>query len=162
AVLVECGFISNAGDLEVFRSDTGKNSIAEGLFKAFVAFKNKYDNSLKSGGDIPVEARREEPKREDIKPAAPEVKPVAVEEEAPVSGVYYGTQILASGRRRPANDSFFKGHKPKIIWTGRLYKYVVGVSDSLSEARKKNDELQKFFPDSFVVKVDGENVEIVK
>ncbi|MBQ1856975.1 MAG: N-acetylmuramoyl-L-alanine amidase [Bacteroidales bacterium] len=162
AVLVECGFISNAGDLEVFRSDAGKNSIAEGLFKAFVAFKNKYDNSLKSGGAIPVEARREDPKREDIKPAAPEVKPVAVEEEAPVSGVYYGTQILASGRRRPANDSFFKGHKPKIIWTGRLYKYVVGVSDSLSEARKKNDELQKFFPDSFVVKVDGENVEIVK
>lgn len=33
AVLIECGFISNAADLEVLRSDSGKDGIAESIYQ---------------------------------------------------------------------------------------------------------------------------------
>lgn len=47
AVLMELGFISNDSDLAVLRSESGREKIAEGLFRAFKTYKKNYDESLK-------------------------------------------------------------------------------------------------------------------
>lgn len=46
SVLVESGFISNDGDLEVLRSGDGPEKIASALLEAFKVFKARYDGSV--------------------------------------------------------------------------------------------------------------------
>ena len=73
----------------------------------------------------------------------------------------YGTQVLASGKKMESSDKFFKGYAPTPVWTGKLYKYVIGTSSDISEARKLNKEIKAKFPESFFVKIEGDNTERV-
>lgn len=51
AVLIECGFISNAEDLKVMSSEEGQKAIAGRITAAFVKFKHSYDSSVKIDSD---------------------------------------------------------------------------------------------------------------
>ena len=144
SVLVEVGFITNPDDLATMRSEKGRDGIASNLFKAFSTFKTRYDGTSK---DVLDEA-----------PAANSGKDAtaAIEAKESPAGPVYGTQILAIGKEMPANDPFFKGYKPTVVKSGKLYKYVVETSSSLSDAKKKYAAVQKKFPDAYLVKiVDG-------
>ena len=154
AVLIECGVIANAADLEVFRSESGKDGIAESIYQAFVSFKGKYDNSLKAGDVIPPS--------ESSAGVYSAVEHSSHTEEVRSGKVCYGTQILASGRKLKTGDGYFKGYHPILVWNGKLYKYIVGVSDTLEGARRNHAEVKQKFPDSFLVRMEGEKVEIVK
>ncbi len=46
SVLVEMGFISNAGDLALLRTEAAKNKIAESLFSALCEYRKEYDESI--------------------------------------------------------------------------------------------------------------------
>ena len=46
AVLLEMGFISNAGDLTLLRSDKSLDQMVDNLFKAFCDYKTSYDASV--------------------------------------------------------------------------------------------------------------------
>ena len=160
AVLIECGFMSNAGDLANMKTDANQTKIAARIYEAFASFKKKYDASLGAGSapaaaaqpsattDQPA-AGKEEPKAET--PAEP-----AVETENAPAG-QYGTQVLASSRKMAADDPFFKGYKATAVWTGRLYKYVIGTFGTESEARVENQKIKKNFPDGFLVKIEAED-----
>lgn len=52
AVLIEVGFMSNTGDLEKLRTESGREEIAKCIFKAIKSFKKYYDSSL-SGINAP-------------------------------------------------------------------------------------------------------------
>ena len=45
---------------------------------------------------------------------------------------------------------------------GKLYKYVIAVEDSAGEAKAHLGEIRKKYPDSFLVKIEGETVSLVK
>ncbi len=133
SVLIEVGFITNPDDLATMRSEKGRSGIADNLFKAFAAFKARYD------GTAPETAA----------PAA-QAEPVAKD------GPLYGTQILATGKQLSLSDPFFKGYKPVEVKSGKLYKYIVETSSSLKEAKAKYTEVQKKYPDAYLVKIqDG-------
>ncbi|MBQ3883003.1 MAG: N-acetylmuramoyl-L-alanine amidase [Bacteroidales bacterium] len=152
AVLIECGFMTNTSDLTAMRSDSGRGKIAEGIFKGFVEFKKRYDASMNVTSSAPkTTSAQEQPKTETSAAAA-----------APADGVLYGTQVLASGKKMESSDKFFKGYAPTAVWTGKLYKYVIGTSSDISEARKLNKEIKAKFPESFFVKIEGDNTERVK
>ncbi len=152
AVLIECGFMTNTSDLTAMRSDSGRGKIAEGIFKGFVEFKKRYDASMNVTSSAPkTSSAQEQPKKETTVAAA-----------APADGVLYGTQVLASGKKMESSDKFFKGYAPTAVWTGKLYKYVIGTSSDISEARKLNKEIKAKFPESFFVKIEGDNTERVK
>ncbi len=152
AVLIECGFMTNTSDLTAMRSDSGRGKIAEGIFKGFVEFKKRYDASMNVTSSAPkTTSAQEQPKTESSAAAA-----------APADGVLYGTQVLASGKKMESSDKFFKGYAPTAVWTGKLYKYVIGTSSDISEARKLNKEIKAKFPESFFVKIEGDNTERVK
>ncbi|MBR4755928.1 MAG: N-acetylmuramoyl-L-alanine amidase, partial [Bacteroidales bacterium] len=154
AVLVECGFMSNSTDREALITEKGRDRIASDLYDAFCKYKLEYDG-------VGSKAAPAKPKAE----AAPEPEPRKVEtvpEEAPVEGIIYGTQVLVSSRVMPGTDPFFKGMDPKRYPAGKLYKYIVCLSTDLEEARKKYEGLKKDYPDSFLVKIEGEEVTRIK
>ena len=152
AVLIECGFMSNAGDLANMKTDENQKKIAHQLYNAFVSFKKKYDASI--GGQTATPAA----KAETVPAPAPEPAPVSSPEasEKTVAGSF-GTQVLASGRKMSTSDPYFKGYEATAVWTGKLYKYVVGVKATEAEAREEAKKIKKIFPDSFVVRIEENN-----
>jgi N-acetylmuramoyl-L-alanine amidase len=148
SVLVEVGFITNPDDLATMRSQKGRDGIAENLFKAFSTFKSRYDGPSE---ETPVATTETTTSNSDKATTANSGET----KESP-AGPVYGTQILAIGKKMADNDPFFKGYKPTVVKSGKLYKYVVETSASLAEAKKKYSAVQKKFPDAYLVKiVDG-------
>ena len=149
AVLIECGFITNPNDLAQLRTEKGREQIADNLLKAFGTFKARYDGSMQLS-DSPAEKEAEE--------AAG--NPPAAEE--PVSGTVYGVQVLASSRNMSPEDPFFQGYKPLVVKSGKLYKYIIGTSSSSRKVKSDFAQIQKKFPDSYVVVVKDGNVSPLK
>ena len=58
-------------------------------------------------------------------------------------------------KEMPSGDPFFKGNEFKVYQAGKLFKYIVGWSTDLEEAKKNHGLLKKSFPDSFLVKVEN-------
>ena len=169
SVLVEVGFITNPDDLATLRSEKGRDGIAENLFQAFKTFKARYDNSMD------VENKEMENKPDEVenkpvvenKPAEEKPKEEVVVKEEPkkveeVTGPLYGVQVLATTKKMDLNDPFFAGYKPTVINTGKIYKYVVGTSHSLSEVKKNYKKIQQHFPDNFIVKIEEDKTTPVR
>lgn len=150
SVLVEVGFITNPDDLETMRSESGRDAIADNLFKAFSTFKSRYDGSMQVRKDEPAPAKPAE-----TAPAKPKEEPKAANPvpEAKPQGPRYGTQILVTSKAMDLNDPFFAGYKPVLVKSGKYNKYIVGVSSSQAEAKKQFAKIQKIFPDAFIVKL---------
>ncbi len=196
AVLIEVGFMSNATDLAVLRSEDGREKIAEDIFNAFVVFKKRYDGSVnagasseKSASDATVSseestatgksssAGKTSNEKSTLSSKATTTAASASagkssteksssasksSSEKPASGVKYGTQVLASGKLMQSGNSYFKGFAVTRIQSGNIYKYILGVSDTLESAKSQNVKIKKSFPDSFLVSIDGNNVKLVK
>lgn len=171
AVLIECGFISNAADLKALRTDARLDELADRLYEAFRQFKADYDRSLDvHGPDKDSAAVSVKPSPEPDSRTAASVKPEPVSggkadasgKQKPESGsaetasVWYGTQILALSRLLPDGDPAFKGYEAEAVHDGDIYRYVAGRSGTLESARRKNAEIRKKFPDSFLVWVSPE------
>ena len=146
AVLVECGFMSNASDLANMKTEENQKKIAHQLYNAFTSFKKKYDASI--GGKATAESTPAVTKEESV----PEEKTADPETQG-----QFGVQVLASGRKMKANDSFFKGYEAVAVWTGKLYKYVIGVKPTEKEAREEAKKIKKIFPDAFLVRIEADN-----
>lgn len=146
AVLVECGFMSNASDLANMKTEENQKKIAHQLYNAFTSFKKKYDASI--GGKATAESTPAVTKEESV----PEEKTADPETQG-----QFGVQVLASGRKMKANDSFFKGYEAVAVWTGKLYKYVIGVKPTEKEAREEAKKIKNNFPDGFLVRIEGED-----
>ena len=151
AVLLEMGFISNAGDLTLLRSDKSLDQMVDNLFKAFCDYKTSYDAS------VSISAPAERPAPAPASQAQPAPSSNASDTAAQVQdgSVYYGTQVLASSKLMKESDSYFKGYKVRTVKSGNLYKYIVGFSEDLNQAKKENSDIKKVFKDSFMVKVEG-------
>ena len=151
AVLVEVGFITNPNDLKALRSESDRDRIADNLLKAVKAFKKRYDSSTAATA-APERAANPAPAEQQ-----PETKPESGTTAAP-SGVLYGVQVLATGKKMKPTDAFFRGYTPVEVRSGKLYKYILVPGDDLATVRKKKKELDKKFPGCFLVSKDGETV----
>ena len=164
AVLIEVGFMSNATDLAVLRSEEGRAKIAQDIFDAFVVFKKRYDGSVNAGDSSATSPSSE------VSSSAPAAsvagKTSSSGQKTDVvktsSVIKYGTQVLASGKLMQTGDSYFKGFAVTRIKCGNIYKYVIGVSDTLESAKSQNAKIKKSFPDSFLVSIEGNNVKLAK
>ena len=140
AALLEIGFISNPGDYAVMSTADGQEKIAMSIFNAFSNYKSKFDASVGAG-------KVSEPKTVTQK-----------------SSSYYGIQIMGLGRLLKSDDPAFKGLNAQAVKsnTSNIFKYIYGNYQTHSEASTKLTEVRKKFPEAFVVKVDGNDVERVK
>ena len=146
AVLLELGFLSNDNDLKALKSADDRDKIAERVFQAFKEYKEIYEGTVTTGS-APVTQPGAD------KPAAKQEK----KQEAKVETVY-AVQIFAVGKKMDPKAREFMGYTPKIIQGEKLYKYYIGVSDSLAGARKHLTAIRKKYPDAFLVKITGDDV----
>ena len=78
------------------------------------------------------------------------------------TGKRYGIQILAGGKRLKDTDPALCGNRPEVIWNGRIYKYIICVSDDLDEVRKELRRVRGQFEGSFIVEIRGNDTIPVK
>ncbi len=160
AVLIECGFISNASDLSVLRNDEKLDEIADRLLEAFRQFKADYDRSLNVNGAAAPSVSPDKASEAPVS-AAPETAKTT-EASAPTSSgasqaasetVWYATQILALSRLLPDGDAAFKGLKAEAVRDGNIYRYMAGRGDTPESAVAENKKIREKFPDAFLVRV---------
>lgn len=140
AVLLELGFISNGNDLTALRSQSDRDKLAERVFQAVKEYKGIYDGTL----DVPVPESGH--------------KQVSAGKGTADGGNVYAVQIFAVRRKMDPSARDFLGYTPRIIQSGDLYKYFIGVSESKAAAKKEWTAIKKKYPDSFLVRIDGEKV----
>lgn len=141
AILVETAFLSNSAERQLLISPKWQEEIAERLFKAFKEYKKLYDSSVTSSE--PVEEYAEK-----------EVTKVADEE-------YYGIQIMGLRRLLKDGDPALKGLTVRTVKAedSSIYKYVYGNFSTRSAAAADLSLVRKKFPEAFVVKVVGTQVQ---
>jgi len=157
AVLLELGFLSNDSDLKVLKSADDRNKIAERVFQAFKEYKEIYEGTITTETAAALQpetgkpaVKQEEPKQE---------KETRTEKKQATKGeTVYAVQIFAVGKKLDPKAREFMGYTPKVIKGEKLYKYYIGVSDSLAGARKHLSAIRKKYPDAFLVKITGDEV----
>ena len=55
-----------------------------------------------------------------------------------------------------------RGNRPEVLWNGRIYKYIICVSDDLDEVRKELRRVRSQFEGSFIVEIRGNDTVPVK
>jgi len=135
SVLVEVGFITNPQDLAVMRSEVGRDGIANNIFRAFQTFKARYDGTVPEASEPVVE-----------KEPATEKEPAEAK---------FGIQVLVSSKEMASDDPFFAGYTPMVVRAGKFLKYIVLPSATLSEVKKQYNQVQKKFPDCYIVKIEN-------
>ena len=138
SILVEVGFLSNASDRKILASKSGRDKIANNIFKAFDAFKKGYDAKIEVA---------ENPVPDNPNPQMQ----TQTAEESP-SGKSYRIQFLALSKNLKEGSPQFKGLKnvEKQRING-LYKYTVGSYSSQEKAAAALKTVKEKFPEAFIV-----------
>jgi N-acetylmuramoyl-L-alanine amidase len=148
--LIEIGFISNAAEEEYIGSENGKTQIANGIFRAFKAYKLKYEEGVVDNTEVPdvdttetfVTDNKTNGQLSKIDSAAPGKKEI-----------FFRVQFYTSPAKKVLNSPEFKGLADVRVYSqNNTYKYTSGNYNTLTEAAKYLDEVHnKGFKDAFVV-----------
>lgn len=151
AVLVELGFISNQSDLSVLRQEAQRERIADELTEAFAEYKRLYEGNT---------GESDTGRRQAVIKTEPTPSPAVTEPEPPV---FYGVQIMAGKNKLSSNNPAFLGYGMIAVKMGDIYKYVIGVDQSLDKVKENKKSIEKKYPKSFIVELkDKENPAIVR
>nr|MCR4824276.1 N-acetylmuramoyl-L-alanine amidase [Bacteroidales bacterium] len=147
AVLLELGFISNDTDLAALRQKENRDQLAERICQAFIEYKQIYDGTV----DAPS------PDGEKPKAIAPKTAPAPAPPAAKGDdGTVYAVQIFAVKKKMDPKSREFMGYTPRIIQSGSLYKYYIGVSNTAAGSKKHLSAIRKKYPDAFLVRITGD------
>lgn len=166
--LIELGFITTPDEEEYLNKPENVETIAEGIFQAFVQYKNKYDHHLAVSFDVSEQgggtARKATPARKTEKaektvvsreprqsaPASPAATPA--EEAGKGGGPVFKVQLLASDRKLREGDNHFKGVTGcGVYYENGLYKYTQGASADYNEIYRLRKSLLEKFPEAFII-----------
>lgn len=159
AVLLELGFLSNDSDLKVLKSADERNKIAERVFRAFKEYKEIYEGTVTTETAAAAQPEIEKPA---VKQEEPKQETKSDKKQVAKGETVYAVQIFAVGKKLDPKAREFMGYTPKVIQGEKLYKYYIGVSDSLAGARKHLAAIRKKYPDAFLVKISGNDVTRIK
>ncbi len=144
SVLVETGFITSLTEEKYLNSKEGQDEIAESIFRACRDYINEIDS--RSG----ISAVRDQPSVSNNIPAT---------EIENSGGILFRVQIANSLTKTGLNPENFKGIKDviEINFQGR-YRYASGSFSEYSEAVSYRNQIEKVFPDAFVIAVKDNKV----
>lgn len=158
AVLIELGFMSNAGDLAVLKSSDKRDDIADCLFKAFASYKKDYDKSMSvNASEPPAPAAKPVKSAETMGTATPVNSAETMGAAKSVESVRYGVQIASLSKKLDRGDSRLLGYEPLFIKSesGKFWRCIIAQSSSVQEAKEKCASIRKSYPDCFVVKIEN-------
>ena len=131
SVLIETGFLSTDDDEDFLSSSSGQESIAEGIFQAFAAYKE----------DLELHTVVESPAQQTVEPKTA-----------------FFIQLAATGHELDLNSDPWRGYENvRVKQENDYYKYLAGPFESLhtaNVARKKFDG--DGFNGAFIVAYQGE------
>lgn len=144
SILVELGYISNAGDERYMKTESGQRSLSNSVYLAFKEYKREYDK--KSHVFTNSEQRQ--------------TAATNVSATTSTNASEYRVQFLTASRKLSENSSQLKGLKPVDYYVdGTTYKYTYGRSSDLNEINKTLKTVQTKFKDAFIVEFkDGKRI----
>lgn len=136
SVLIETGFLSNKEEEKYLASDKGQGELSEAIYKAFLAYKNKFE----AKSNIKIEEQ--------------------IQEETAVAtstDVTYKVQIASSVKKLNKTDfpiNKFKKHS--YYEEGGRFKYTVDSTKDILVIKKSLEKTKKIVKDAFIVGFDSE------
>lgn len=183
SILVELGFISTPEEERYLNSETGTTTLADGIFRAFLAYKREQEIRLNGSSntilpeDVPDPVQKEtidttsnetleneeSPKEVVSKaPQRPQQVEKAVSPQTERSGIVFKIQILTSSRPLAQNDKRLKGLKGIDYYKeGGIYKYTYGDSSDYNNILRTKRNIAAQFKDAFIIAFkDGKKMNI--
>lgn len=159
ACLVELGYITTTSDRSFLTGKSNVSLLGQGLYQAFVAFKNKQQGKAVSTPAKVAAAPAQEPapevKKKEEKPDTlpKESKPESARSTTPVGDApVFKVQVLTGDRKLSANSSQFKGLKGVDSYKdGNMWKYTVGNSTNYNEIYALLKQVRQKFPGAFII-----------
>ncbi len=148
SILVEVGYLSNPKEEAFLMSKEGQEIIASSIFRTIKRYKTKVDeyNLAITKPSIPTE--KTDSVNTIIQTETPKHK------ESP--SIQFKIQIAASQTPISAKNEQLKGFKKvDIINSNGIFKYLVGGTNSYSEAQEYCKIVKQKVPDAFVVAVEN-------
>lgn len=177
SVLIELGYISTPDEENYLNSKKGIADLSSSIFNALKAYQKRFPKTGAANAAEPVVADNRQGRKTAEKKLQEQE---AVESRAANGGqvgkslpnavqadsgkkrtdekqVLFKIQILSSSRQLVSGSSHFKGLNPVSSYReNSLYKYTYGATDSYIEAQKIKKEVNKKFPEAFIVAFCGE------
>ena len=180
SILVELGFISTPEEERYLNSEAGANTMAKGIYHAFLNYKREQEIRLTGASKtiIPTEepstnapeiAQTQKdseevdstPKQRELiaeakTPAttaktAP-IRPIVSESATNDSEITFKIQILTSSKPLTKNDKRLKGLKDAEYYKeGGLYKYTYGASSDYNKVLRTKRTISAQFKDAFII-----------
>ena len=152
-ILIELDFISNSEAENFLLSQAGQKSMARSIGNAFAEYKKEFDRMENSST---IESK-EQPREilSDKKPLQEQNEQLSGPPKKPdqplSSGRIYKIQILASGKKLPAQSRDLKGYKADYYVEGKYYKYTYGESADWNEMENLRKKIVRDFKGAFIV-----------
>ncbi len=138
SILVELGFISTPEEERYLNSESGKNALANSLFRAFLTYKQEQEMRLNSVSDV----------SETLSPVDKQPEKIDKTDKRPI----FKIQILTSSKQLPAGSKEFKGLKPIDSYRENgLYKYTYGASTDYNQIYRMKKDIASRFKDAFII-----------
>ena len=141
SILLEMGFISNPSEEKYLASSQGKRDMAQSLCQAFSTFY-----------------RRQQPKIAYSVPEEPSAEEIIArpQERSKEKQARFAIQICATKEKLKNNDPKLKGYKAQYFRQNGYYKYYCYPSNERESVQKHLSEIQKQFPDAWIVTLPEE------
>ena len=177
SILVELGFISSPQEERYLNSDSGRKTLANSIFRAFLTYKrvqemrlnrqatttippSEADSFVDTPVDTPTVASDEEVEAPKSKPVAKAKTTTSSDKQAPV----FKIQILTSTKSLSLHDKQFKGLKGiEYYKENGLYKYTYGASTDYNEILRLKRSISSKIKDAFIIAFkNGKKMDTVK
>lgn len=160
SILVELGFISTPEEERYLNSESGANTMANGIYRAFLNYKREHEIRLTGVSKTIVPTEKEEEtapmiaqvQKNTEKTAAPKQTPIVVENATNDSEITFKIQILTSSKPLAKNDKRLKGLKEVEYYKEKgLYKYTYGTSTDYNKVLRTKRSITAQFKDAFII-----------
>ena len=146
SVLIETGFLSNLKEEAFLVTESGQESIASSIFKAFSDYKKSIDNQSLMSSSIQFTKEKD-------------TSHLRLNEQNNQAEIIFKVQITSSRKKIPVTSKIFKNIKgvDEIGFDG-IYKYTVGSKKKYTEIIEYCQQIRKQFPDAFIIAVKGNKI----
>ena len=148
SILIELGFISTPSEERYLNSKEGINTLSNGIFRAFLAYKQE-QQARTHHCTAPA-------------PATTSGAQKAARTSASISLPVFKIQILTSSQLLHPNDKRLKGLKDVQHYKENgLYKYTYGASNDYGQIQRLKHSIASKFKDAFIIAFKkGEKIDI--
>ena len=172
SILVELGFISTPEEERYLNSEAGANTMANGIYRAFLNYKREHELRLTGVSKTIIPAEEQEEKNAPvIAQASPQPavtakttpkRPIVVESATNDSEITFKIQILTSSKPLTKNDKRLKGLKGVDYYKEKgIYKYTYGASADYNKVLRTKRSITAQFKDAFIIAFrNGEKINV--